>query len=59
MRYLQFSQFFVMLLSESKAMQLRILENLRELQNKEFSRYLPIFAILCHVDDQVENQLQT
>ena len=58
MRYLQFSHFFVKLLSESKAMQLRILQNLRELQNKDFSRYLPFFVVLCHVDDRVENQLQ-
>lgn len=58
MRYFQFLQFFVMLLSESIAMQLRILQNLRELPNIDFSRYLPFFAVLCHVDDQLENQLQ-
>ena len=59
MRYFQFLQFFVMFLSESKAKQLGILQNyLRELQNKEFSRYLPFFAVLCHIDNQVENQLQ-
>ena len=53
-----FLQFFVMLLSESIAMQLRTLQNLRELPNKDFSRYLPFFAVLCHVDDRVENPLQ-
>lgn len=58
MRYFQFFQFFVMLLSESIAMQLRFLQNLRELPNKDFSRNLPFFAVLCHVDDRVENQLQ-
>lgn len=58
MSYFQFFQFFVMLLSESIAMQLRFLQNLRELPNKDFSRYLPFFAVLCHVDDRVENQLQ-
>lgn len=58
MSYFQFFQFFVMLLSESIAMQLRFLQNLRELPNKDFSRNLPFFAVLCHVDDRVENQLQ-
>ena len=59
MRNFQFLQFFVKFLSESKAMRLGILQNyLRELQNKEFSRYLPYFTVLCHVDDQVDNQLQ-
>ena len=58
MRYLQFSHFFVKLLSESKAMQLRISQNLRELPNKDFSRHLPFFAVLSHADDRVENQLQ-
>ena len=48
-----------MLLSESVAMKLWILQNyLRELPIKDFSRYLPFFAVLCHVDDRVENPLQ-
>ena len=61
MSYFQFFQFFVMLLSESIAMQLRFLQNLRELPNKDFSRNLPFsqFFVMLMIESKTSCRLKT